>query len=583
MNKITILAVISIAALMLGMMTPDPDFIASATGDKKSKDYKKNLNNDKDDRDDDHDDCDDDRYSSRHGNDDCDDDHDDCDDDRYSSRHGNDDCDDDHDDCDDDRYSSRHGNDDCDDDHDDCDDDRYSSRHGNDDCDDDHADMKNTKPTVKVYKVVINNQGNPSHTIDEFGVKLNNTAVTVNGTVFTIAKDKPVTLTESGLVGYEFVEIRGDGHCPENLGGTITLDRGQHIECYIVNQPTGASDSVSDPPTVKIFKIVLNHQGTFPSISDFGVTLNNVQITQNGTNAIQIPTNTPVSLNEAGLAGYEFVEIRGDGHCPENLGGTITLDRGQHIECYIVNQPTGASDSVSDPPTVKIFKIVLNHQGTFPSISDFGVTLNNVQITQNGTNAIQIPTNTPVSLNEAGLAGYEFVEIRGDGHCPENLGGTITLSNGQHIECYIVNRPSSQVTPVEPGVIFHFNTLVLDAGNKRIDDSCSAMGKTLPCVELANVDETNSLLVVDSKLQTDTTVVLFSVVEADKINNGLPAESPLCVLSGMKQHTASYAKDPENSPVDQPTGALGFEVNCSLIEPVKYKFSYALIETNRGP
>jgi len=421
------------------MMTPDPDFIASATGDKKSKDYKKNLNNDKDDRDDDHDDCDD------------------------------------------DRYSSRHGNDDCDDDHDDCDDDRYSSRHGNDDCDDDHADMKNTKPTVKVYKVVINNQGNPSHTIDEFGVKLNNTAVTVNGTVFTIAKDKPVTLTESGLVGYEFVEIRGDGHCPENLGGTITLDRGQHIECYIVNQPTGASDSVSDPPTVKIFKIVLNHQGTFPSISDFGVTLNNVQITQNGTNAIQIPTNTPVSLNEAGLAGYEFVEIRGDGHCPENLGGTITL------------------------------------------------------------------------------------------------------SNGQHIECYIVNRPSSQVTPVEPGVIFHFNTLVLDAGNKRIDDSCSAMGKTLPCVELANVDETNSLLVVDSKLQTDTTVVLFSVVEADKINNGLPAESPLCVLSGMKQHTASYAKDPENSPVDQPTGALGFEVNCSLIEPVKYKFSYALIETNRGP
>ncbi|MFY9301063.1 MAG: hypothetical protein WAO91_07735 [Candidatus Nitrosotenuis sp.] len=424
MNKITTLAIIAIATLTLGMMTPDLDFVANAADNKKSdkesdKDQKTNRNN--------HDDDDD--------------------------------------------------NDDCDDD------DSRSSKYGDDDCNDDDHDngAPNTPPTVTVYKVVINNQGNPSRTIGEFGVKLNNTAVTLNGTSFTLTQDKPVALTESGLVGYEFVEIRGDGHCPENLGGTITLDNEQNIECYIVNQPTG-----------------------------FG-------------------------------------------------------------------------DSVSDPPTVRIFKVVLNHQGTFPTITDFGVTLNNVAITQNGTLAIPIPTNTPVTLNESGFTGYEFAEIRGDGHCPENLGGTITLSNGQDIECYIVNRPPSQTAPVEPGVIFHFNTLVLDAGDKRSDDSCSAMSKTLPCVELANVNETNSLLVVDSKLQTDTTIVLFSVVEADKINNGLPAESPLCVLSGMKQHVASYANNPVDSPVDQPTDALGFEVNCSLIEPLKYKFSYALIETNRGP
>ncbi len=335
-------------------------------------------------------------------------------------------------------------------------------------------------------------------------------------------------------------------------------------------------------PTVKVYKVVINNQGhPLPPITNFGVKLNDVPVTVNGT-SFTITPNKPVTLTESGLVGYEFVEIRGDGHCPENLGGTITLNKGQNIVCYIVNQPTGTG-GVSDPPTVKVFKVVINHQGTFPSIASFGVTLNNAPITQNGTTAIQIPTNTPVTLSESGFAGYEFAEIRGDGHCPENLGGMITLSNGQHIECYIVNSPEGQDAPVEPGVIFHHNTLVLDAGNKFLDDSCSVISMGPPCVELANVNETNSLLVVDTELQTDTTIVLFSVVEADKVNNGLPAESPMCVLSGMKQHTTSYANNQIDSPVDQPTGELGFEVNCSLIEPVRYKFSYALIETNQGP
>ncbi len=443
MKKITILSVIALAALTLGMMTPNLGLLADATGsnndnknNNKNNNYNKNNNN----------------QNNNDGNH-----HDD-----HSNQNNND--------------GNHHDNDDCDDDHN-----RNYGKNSNNDCDDDHSNQNMNKPTVKVYKVVINNQGNPTPLIGSFGVKFNDTSVTVNGTSFTIAPNKPVTLTESGLVGYEFVEIRGDGHCPENLGGTIILNKGQNIECYIVNQPTGSGSGVSDPPTVKVFKVVLDHEGTYPSISEFGVTLNNAPITQNGTSAIQVPTNTPISLNESGANGYKFVEIRGDGHCPENLGGTITLSNGQHIECYIVNQPVG------------------------------------------------------------------------------------------------------QNAPVQPGVIFHYNTLVLDAGNRQSDDSCSVAGSELPCVELANVDETNSLLVVDEELQTDTTIVLFSVVEADKVNNGLPASSPMCVLSGMKQHTAGYANNPDDSPVDQPTGVLGFEVNCSLIEQVKYKFSYALIETNRGP
>lgn len=57
-------------------------------------------------------------------------------------------------------------------------------------------------PKVKVYKVVINNGGNPVPIMSDFGVKLKDTLVTINGTTFTIPKNKPVSLTEMGAPGY---------------------------------------------------------------------------------------------------------------------------------------------------------------------------------------------------------------------------------------------------------------------------------------------------------------------------------------------------------------------------------------------
>ncbi|MEO9309243.1 MAG: hypothetical protein ABI337_03005 [Nitrososphaera sp.] len=238
---------------------------------------------------------------------------------------------------------------------------------------------------------------------------------------------------------------------------------------------------------------------------------------------------------------------------------------------------------VNDPPTVKVYKVVINNQeSVVPSVASFGIKLNNTQITTNGT-LVTIAPDKPVILNETGLDGYEFVEIRGDGHCPENLGGTITLDNAQHIECYIVNQPAISSGPVEPGVIFHYNTLQFSFKDPSYGDSCSAPGKVPPCVELANVNLDGSVLVVDDELKTDTTIVLFSVVEQGKIDQNPPqfATSPLCVLSGMGPHTASYAQEPEIFPVTNPTGTLGFEFQCSLIETELSKVSYALIETQR--
>ncbi|TPW09468.1 MAG: hypothetical protein FD130_2512, partial [Halothiobacillaceae bacterium] len=42
------------------------------------------------------------------------------------------------------------------------------------------------------------------------------------------------------------------------------------------------------------------------------------------------------------------------------------------------------------------------------------------------------------AINEAGLTGYSFVNITGTG-CPAQLGGNVTLANGQNITCTITN------------------------------------------------------------------------------------------------------------------------------------------------
>jgi hypothetical protein len=342
-------------------------------------------------------------------------------------------------------------------------------------------------------------------------------------------------------------------------------------------------DSYYDSPKIKVYKVVINNAGNpVPPMADFGVKLKDTLVTSNGT-AFTIPKNRPITLTEAGAPGYSFVEIRGDGHCPENLGGTITLDKGQKIECYIVNQPTPTGGgTVADPPTVKVYKVVINNAGNpTPSAESFRLSINGGATLSNGTKVI-LQADTPAILTEIGLAGYEFVEIRGDGNCPENLGGTITLSAGQDIECYVVNQPIDQSGPPDPGVIFHYNTLSFSYADPTYGDSCSAPGKSPPCIELANSIDGN-VLVVDSELQTDTTIVLFSVVETDKVTQTPPqfARSPICVLSGVGPHSVDYAQAPEISPVVNPSGQMGFEFQCSLIEASTFKVSYALIETQR--
>ena len=70
-------------------------------------------------------------------------------------------------------------------------------------------------------------------------------------------------------------------------------------------------------------KTVINDNGGTAGSNDFGLSIGGTPVNSGDTLAVM--ANTPIVLNEAGLAGYAFVSITGDAKCPAALGGTVTL------------------------------------------------------------------------------------------------------------------------------------------------------------------------------------------------------------------------------------------------------------------
>src|SRR5437879_1066399 len=83
--------------------------------------------------------------------------------------------------------------------------------------------------------------------------------------------------------------------------------------------------------TITLNKVVINNNGGTAGVNAFGLTVGGVAVNSAATTTVG--ANTPIALNEAGLAGYSFISLTGDAKCPSVLGGTATLDEGENITC----------------------------------------------------------------------------------------------------------------------------------------------------------------------------------------------------------------------------------------------------------
>ena len=209
----------------------------------------------------------------------------------------------------------------------------------------------------------------------------------------------------------------------EDCSGTIT--NGETKNCTITNNDI--------PPTITLIKEVVNDNGGEAGPNGFGLKVGGVEV--DSGEVVEVTANSPHTINETGLDGYEFTNIAGDDKCPDVLGGTVTLVEGEDITCTITN------DDVA--PKLTVTKLLTNDNGGAKSVSDFTIQVDGGSVTSGVQNAYNAGSHTVSEVADAGYAS----SISGD--CASD--GTITLAEGDIKQCTITNNdiaPKLTVTKV---------------------------------------------------------------------------------------------------------------------------------------
>jgi len=221
------------------------------------------------------------------------------------------------------------------------------------------------------------------------------------------------------------------------------------------------------------------------------------------------------------------------------------LKKGENTTCVIYNDDNddGQTPTV-DPPTIKIINKVAGDPYSITVSPNTGST---------GSDPIYtVPSHTPITISGP-VDDNRPILITGDGNCPENIGGFVNIENGQHIECTYSDRPVAG-----EGLIFQHNSMQVKLSDSSALDSCDKTTNPAekdPCIEI--IDAVNGKIgIVDSALTSDTTIVLYSVIEADRLDSSITgAINPVCTISAIVQHDkhSFYLKDSDDSFPDHPT------------------------------
>ncbi|MGQ0791834.1 MAG: DUF7467 domain-containing protein [Nitrosopumilaceae archaeon] len=225
-----------------------------------------------------------------------------------------------------------------------------------------------------------------------------------------------------------------------------------------------------------------------------------------------------------------------------NADGSINLEAGDDAECVITNVKI-------QPATITLKKVVTedntNHDDEVGTgVFDFSI--KNIE----GGDPIPITMYNQVvppgtyTLIEDGPDNFEFVMITGDDGCPIMLDDNdeeldeFTLDSGEHLTCVVLNDDDADASSGGEGIIFQHNSMQVQLSDNSLLDSCDKTtdpAQKDPCIEVISASN-GQIGIVDSKLTSDTTIVLFSVVEANRLETTLGAENPVCTISAIVQH-----------------------------------------------
>lgn len=393
--------------------------------------------------------------------------------------------------------------------------------------------------------------------------------VGANGTVLT-----NFTTTVACYNGTTLLPNSGARTGAESRTISVTPADGMAVVCTFTN--------TRQMGTVTLVKNVVNDNGGTLGVNDFGLSVGGTAVTSG--QVVSKPANVPVTINEAGAAGYRFVSITGDG-CPTALGGTVTPVNGQNITCTITNDDQAA--------TLTINKVVVNDNGGNKQPQDFqfkvdGGTATNFE--SDGSNTVSVNAGTH-NVTEVADSGYT-VTYEGCANITVPLGGSAT--------CTVTNNDKAATLILQ-------KTVTNNNGGKKtasdfpvyIGDTLSSWGSHTVNAGTYNVHETPDPGYTPSLWGTDcsgagaVTLALGETKTCTITNDDKPA-----LLSGTKYEVNAGATDGTNA-TGLPNWTICLDVNtngrCDVGEPTtftdaqgNYSFddlsigSYGVIELGLG-
>lgn len=182
---------------------------------------------------------------------------------------------------------------------------------------------------ITVTKQLIKDNGG-NEEISDFLLYLKDTSnniFTVTSGDYNVLPEGVYKVDEFGSDGYE--RIYNGPDCASD--GYVTIVAGEDKACTIVNNDIA--------PHIRLIKDVTNDDGGILNALNFTLTLDGVGISQGSSEPVM--ANQPIAISEILEDGYAFVAIEdhpsNETPCPTSLGGTVELDEGEDLTCYIYN------------------------------------------------------------------------------------------------------------------------------------------------------------------------------------------------------------------------------------------------------
>lgn len=236
----------------------------------------------------------------------------------------------------------------------------------------------------------------------------------------------PVDPSNNGSTGNYL--LFGYSIAPESFSIAVKVDSNKYLDGLAVSDGGNSPTLYETRPVpwieplanITVNKVVINDDLGNASVQDFPLFVDDVYSGYRTQVTSGVPIQIPAGyyrVGETGMIGYE-------GHISVDcdINYRIILSPGDNKACTITN------DDISGYLTLNTLP-----EGVYVLLRIDGEPLG-----CNGcTNLVE--ADVPHTINEEVPSGYHFVSIIGVG-CPAELGGTVTVSEGESIMCTFVNE-----------------------------------------------------------------------------------------------------------------------------------------------